>query len=177
MTKTQIKQANIVAFEADAIVNAANSSLLGGGGADGAIHRAAGKELLHECRLLGGCKVGQAKLTGAHDIQSAKYIIHTVGPVYRGYSPERAAELLASCYISSLDLAEQKQLRSIAFPGISTGIYGYPLAEATRVALDAIEGWLLEHPNTSLKVVTLIAYDLAACVIMINATSDGYFAP
>lgn len=169
MTEVQIVLANIVKFEADAIVNAANSSLLGGGGVDGAIHRAAGKELLHECRLLGGCKVGHAKRTKAYDIESAKYIIHTVGPVYRGYEPEAAEQLLADCYTSSLDLAENARLRSIAFPGISTGIYGYPLLEATTAALRGIYGWLKAHPDTSLEVITLIAYDEAALSIMNSA--------
>lgn len=157
MDSIQVVQADITQFQADAVVNAANSSLLGGGGVDGAIHRAAGKDLLFACRLLGGCKAGQAKITPAFNMTTAKYIIHTVGPYYKGIDPLQAEELLASCYKSSLDLAFS--LESIAFPAIATGIYGYPLEQATKVAHHTIVTWLKLNSNTNLKTVTLIAYD------------------
>ncbi|KRA16886.1 O-acetyl-ADP-ribose deacetylase [Lysobacter sp. Root604] len=126
-------QANIVTLDVDAIVNAANSSLLGGGGVDGAIHRAAGPELVAECRLLGGCKPGEAKLTRGYRLP-ARHVIHTVGPVWRG-GEHGEADTLAACYRNALALAQRHALRSIAFPSISTGIYGYPIEAAARVAI------------------------------------------
>ncbi len=140
----------VVEMNVDAIVNAANTSLLGGGGVDGAIHRAAGKELLVECRTLNGCPTGEAKITKAYNIKNAKHIIHTVGPVYSG--KEQDAILLSSCYKNSLDLALKNNCTSIAFPGISTGVYGYPLDEAAKVSLKAIMTWIEENPDAEMKI-------------------------
>lgn len=152
-------QADITKLDVDAIVNAANSSLLGGGGVDGAIHRAAGPELLHECRLLGGCKTGQAKITRGYRL-SARHIIHTVGPVWQdGLHGER--EKLASCYRSSLELAVQHGLASIAFPCVSTGVYGYPAESAAAVAVAEV-GNFLEQSEHSIDVTfcCFLAHDL-----------------
>lgn len=147
----------------DVIVNAANSSLLGGGGVDGAIHRAAGKELLFECRMLHGCKTGQAKITKGYQLP-CKYIIHTVGPVWNG-GKKAETELLAGCYRNSLALAMKHGLRTIAFPSISTGIYRFPVERAAQIAIDTAWWFLQENQD---------AFDLVLWVLFDKATKSAY---
>ena len=142
--KLQAQRVNIVTLAVDAIVNAANTTLLGGGGVDGAIHRAAGPQLLDECRKLGGCPTGQAKITRGYQL-AAKHVIHTVGPVWSG-GKRGEPELLASCYRESLKLAAAHNLRSIAFPAISCGAYGYPLEQAVTIAVRESMNFAAGHP-------------------------------
>ncbi len=146
-SRLELVEGDITQQDVDAIVNAANTTLLGGGGVDGAIHRAGGSKILEECRQLGGCPTGEARLTSGGNLK-ARYVIHTVGPVYRG--GQREAALLASCYRESLKLASNKGIAAIAFPSISTGAYGYPLAEAARIALKTVIDYLSGHPEIKL---------------------------
>lgn len=149
----EVMQGDITQLEVDAIVNAANTSLLGGGGVDGAIHRAAGPELLAECRTIGGCPTGESKITKGYHLP-AKYVIHTVGPVYGGTPQD--SQLLSSCYRNSLQLAVEKDVTSIAFPAVSCGVYGYPIKSACKIAVDMTADFL--RKNLSVKRVVFVQF-------------------
>src|SRR5262245_10565360 len=152
-TSIDFVQGDITKVAADAIVNAANSKLAGGGGVDGAIHRAGGPSILEECALIGGCPPGSAVATGAGKLP-AKWVFHAVGPVYHG--KEKDVEQLATCHLKCLDLALEKGCRSIAFPAISTGAYGYPVAEASVIAVGTVHGWILNHPGMLDRVIFVL---------------------
>jgi len=151
--KIKIMQGDITKLDVDAIVNAANRSLLGGGGVDGAIHRAAGPKLLEECRKLGGCNTGEAKITKGYNLK-ARHVIHTVGPVYSG--KPRDSLLLSQCYFNSLELSAQNNLSSIAFPAISCGVYGYPIKDACKIAIETTCGFLKEEKGSVTKVIFIL---------------------
>jgi O-acetyl-ADP-ribose deacetylase (regulator of RNase III) len=168
MPRIEILQADITTLQVDAIVNAANSSLLGGGGVDGAIHRAAGPKLLEECRTLHGCKTGDAKITKGYNLP-AKYVIHTVGPVWHGGNSGEP-EKLESCYKKSLALTEEYKIKTIAFPAISTGVYGYPLKEATEIAIKTVKLYLQTH--TLPEKVIFVCFSAEACKIYVSKLGE-----
>jgi O-acetyl-ADP-ribose deacetylase (regulator of RNase III) len=158
MSACIVMREDITTLDVDAIVNAANSSLLGGGGVDGAIHRAAGPELLEACRRLGGCQAGDARITPGFRLP-ARYVIHTVGPVWRG-GAQGEPELLASCYRRSLELAAQNDLSTVAFPAIATGVYGYPADKAAEIAVRSVTGFFEQHQRV--MTVTLCCFSQAS---------------
>ncbi|MBW4448274.1 MAG: O-acetyl-ADP-ribose deacetylase [Spirirestis rafaelensis WJT71-NPBG6] len=162
MTQIEVVQGDITQLKVDAIVNAANTSLLGGGGVDGAIHRAAGRELLEECRKLNGCETGEAKITKGYNLP-AKWVIHTVGPVWESGN-HGEDELLASCYRQSLALAEEYKIETIAFPAISTGVYRFPIERASKIALSEVNKFL--QSDRSIKQVIFVCFS--------QSTYDSY---
>ena len=164
-TIISLAEGDITQEETDAIANAANNALQGGGGVDGAIHRAAGPELLEACRKIGNCPTGQAVITEGFKLKS-RYVIHTVGPIYSGSADD--PKLLASCYKESLQLALDHNLRSVAFPSISTGVYGYPLQEAAPIALNSIYGFVQKHPD-ALDMVRMTLFDQRTLMAYQNA--------
>jgi len=157
LTRVSLFQGDITDLEVDSIVNAANKSLLGGGGVDGAIHRAAGPDLVEECRTLHGCETGDAKITKGYRLPS-RHVIHTVGPVYSSSNVEEKAQQLASCYKTSLQLAVENSLKHIAFPSISTGIYGYPIKDATHIALDEVRRFFDSESGHKLERVIFVVW-------------------
>ena len=157
----ELVQGDITEQDVGAIVNAANSSLLGGGGVDGAIHRAGGPEILAECRELGGCATGDAKITTGGRLKAA-YVVHAVGPIYWQEGPERAEELLASAYRRSLEVAQEHGVQSVAFPAISTGAYGYPMDEGARVALQTVIDYLSAQEDNGIRLVRFVLFSKQA---------------
>ncbi|HEX8253270.1 MAG TPA: O-acetyl-ADP-ribose deacetylase [Thermoanaerobaculia bacterium] len=172
MPKLTVIRGDITKLEVDAIVNAANETLLGGGGVDGAIHRAAGPELLEECRRIGRCPTGEARITGGYKLP-ARHVIHTVGPVWRG-GKQHEAELLASCYRESLRLALENGVHTIAFPAISCGVYGYPPAEAAPIAVREVSRFVAAHPE--LDRVIFSCFGDEVCQALSNALAGAGFA-
>ena len=166
--RLQIVEGDITKLDVDAIVNAANASLLGGGGVDGAIHRAAGKKLFEECRTLGGCETGQAKITKGYNLK-ARHVIHTVGPVW-GEEAGREDDLLAACYRNSLALAVEHGLKSIAFPAISTGVFGFPKDRAARIAVREVRAFLANHQ--AFENVLLVCYGAESRSIQQEALAE-----
>ena len=164
--RIMVAEGDITKQRVDAIVNAADTTLLGGGGVDGAIHRAAGPRLVEECKTLGGCPTGQAKITKGYNLP-AQWVIHTVGPVWHG-GARHEDELLASCYRRSLELAGEKGVRTIAFPAISTGVYGFPLERATAIAVGEVRSFLEKNP--SLEKVVFVCFGKHAYEGYLNAT-------
>ncbi len=160
LAKIEIRQGDITRLAVDAIVNAANTKLLGGGGVDGAIHRAAGPQLLAECRTIGGCPTGEARITGGYNLP-ARHVIHTVGPVYGGKPQD--SQLLTNCYSNSLKLAVENNLTTIAFPAISCGVYGYPIEDACKIAVDTSCAFLKRHP--SLQRIIFILFSEKDCAV------------
>ncbi len=167
-SKLELVEGDITEQDTEAIVNAANSRLAGGGGVDGAIHRAGGPQIMEECRQIGGCPTGQARLTSGGRLK-ARYVIHAVGPIYRG-GDAGEAELLASAYRSSLELASEKGIRSLAFPSLSTGAYGYPMAEAASIALNTAIDYLKEHPD--IELVRFVLFGRSAYQVYEKALQD-----
>ena len=160
LEKLEIRQGDITRLDVDAIVNAANTRLLGGGGVDGAIHRAAGPQLLEECRAIGGCPTGEARITAGYNL-AARHVIHTVGPVYSGEPQD--SRLLTNCYLNSLKLAVEHNLATIAFPAISCGVYGYPIEDACKIAVDTSCNFLKANP--SLKKIIFILFSEKDCAV------------